>query len=87
MLANSSPVWHRLSSSLRQVDYLLYVLFFVIAGANLHIETLSHIGLLGVGYVLARTLGKWLGARIGAALGAFGERELSYVGLTRNNFV
>lgn len=82
VLANSSPVWHRLSSSLRQVDYLLYVLFFVIAGANLHIETLSHIGLLGVGYVLARTLGKWLGARIGAALGAFGERELSYVGLT-----
>lgn len=82
VLANSSPVWHRMSASLRQVDYLLYVIFFVIAGANLHIETLTHIGLLGLAYVLARTLGKWLGARIGAVLGTFGPRERSYVGLT-----
>ncbi len=80
-LANSSPRWHRLQVSLRQVDYLLYVAFFVLAGANLHLETLGHIGLLGVAYVLARTLGKWLGAAIGARLGAFGQREQHYVGL------
>jgi len=43
---------------------------------------LGHIGLLGVAYVLARTLGKWLGARVGAAIGGFGKRERSYVGLT-----
>lgn len=81
-LANSSPRWHKLSEHLRQVDYILYVTFFVLAGANLHIETLGHIGLLGVAYVLTRTLGKWLGASIGARLGAFGHRERSYVGLT-----
>jgi Kef-type K+ transport system membrane component KefB len=80
--ANSTPSWHRMAASLRQVDYLLYVAFFVLAGANLHIETLGHIGLLGVAYVLARTLGKWLGARVGAAIGGFGKRERSYVGLT-----
>ena len=82
VLANSTPTWHRLSASLHQVDYLLYIAFFVIAGANLHLETLTHIGLLGVAYVLARTLGKWLGATIGARWGKFGEREKSYVGLT-----
>jgi Kef-type K+ transport system membrane component KefB/CBS domain-containing protein len=81
VLSNSSPRWHLLTQSLRQVDYILYVAFFVLAGANLHIETLSHIGLLGVAYVLARTLGKWLGALIGARLGAFGSREKNYVGL------
>ncbi len=81
-LANSSPRWHRLQESLRQVDYLLYVAFFVLAGANLHLETLGHIGLLGIAYVFARTLGKWFGASIGARLGAFGQRERSYVGLT-----
>jgi len=80
--ANSTPSWHRMAASLRQVDYLLYVAFFVLAGANLHIETLGHIGLLGIAYVFARTLGKWLGARIGAAIGGFGKRERSYVGLT-----
>ncbi|NIP49236.1 MAG: cation:proton antiporter, partial [Gammaproteobacteria bacterium] len=45
-------------------------------------ETLAHIGLLGVAYVLARTLGKWLGASIGARLGGFGSNERAYIGLT-----
>ena len=82
ILANSCPRWSRLQSDIRQVDYLLYVAFFVLAGANLHIETLTHIGLLGIAYVIARTLGKWLGAAIGARLGAFGANERAYVGLT-----
>jgi len=81
-LANSCPRWHRLQSDVRQVDYLLYVAFFVLAGANLHIETLGHIGLLGIAYVVARVLGKWLGATIGARLGNFGANEKAYVGLT-----
>lgn len=81
-LANSCPRWNRLQADIREVDYLLYVAFFVLAGANLHIETLAHIGLLGVAYVIARTIGKWLGAAIGARLGAFGPNEKSYVGLT-----
>ncbi|MGW8311797.1 MAG: cation:proton antiporter domain-containing protein [Desulfuromonadales bacterium] len=81
-LANSCPRRHRLQSDVRQVDYLLYVAFFVLAGANLHIETLSHIGLLGIAYVVARALGKWLGTALGARLGAFGANEKTYVGLT-----
>lgn len=82
ILANSCPRWNRLQSDIRQVDYLLYVAFFVLAGANLHIETLTHIGVLGVAYVVARTLGKWLGAAIGSRLGSFGPNERAFVGLT-----
>jgi Kef-type K+ transport system membrane component KefB/CBS domain-containing protein len=82
VLANSSPHWHRLLESLRQVDYPLYVAFFVLAGASLHLETLAHIGILGVTYVLARTLGKLVGARVGAGMGNFGERMRHYVGYT-----
>ena len=82
VLANSSPRWNRLVTSLSQIDYPLYVVFFVLAGANLHIETLSHIGLLGVAYVIARTLGKLIGARVGARLGHFGRREQTWVGMT-----
>ncbi|MEJ2519389.1 MAG: CBS domain-containing protein [Desulfuromonadales bacterium] len=54
----------------------------MLAGANLHIETLTHIGLLGVAYVLARTAGKWLGAALGARLGHFGSNERAYIGWT-----
>ncbi len=82
VLADSSPRWHRLVKSLNEVDYPLYVVFFVLAGANLHIESLSHIGLLGVTYVLARTLGKLGGAYLGARLGRFGEREQLWGGMT-----
>ncbi len=82
ILADSSPRWHRLVKALNEVDYPLYVVFFVLAGANLHIETLTHIGLLGVTYVVARTLGKLVGASFGARLGRFGQLEQSWVGMT-----
>ena len=82
ILADSSPRWHRLVKSLNEVDYPLYVVFFVLAGANLHLETLGHIGLLGVTYVFARTCGKMAGALFGARLGHFGQREQSWVGMT-----
>jgi len=82
VLANSSPRWHRMLESLRQIDYPLYVAFFVLAGANLHIQTLGHIGLLGVAYVIARSGGKLFGAWCGARLGGFGWREQRYVGAT-----
>jgi len=75
VLANSSPRWHKLYQSLREIDYPVYVPFFVLAGARLHLETLAHIGVLGVAYVAARGYGKWQGARLGARWGEFGDRE------------
>jgi len=82
VLSNSSPRWTRLIKSLSEIDYPLYVAFFVMAGANLHIETLSQIGLLGVAYVISRTLGKIIGAWLGARIGQFGQREQAWVGMT-----
>jgi len=82
ILADSSPRWNRLVKALNEVDYPLYVVFFVLAGANLHIATLGHIGLLGVTYVLARTIAKLAGASLGARLGGFGQREQKWVGMT-----
>ncbi len=80
ILANSSPRWHKIYAAIKQVDYPLYVLFFVIAGASLHLETLAHIGSLGVVYVLMRCAGKWYGARWGARLAHFSRREQRYLG-------
>ena len=81
-LANGSPRWHRMASALKEIDYPIYVAFFVLAGANLHFETLAHIGLLGIGYVVARMLGKGCGAWLGAQLGRFGESMRRYAGMT-----
>ena len=45
------------------------VIFFVLAGASLNFASLWEIGVLGAIYVISRIAGKYLGARVGAALG------------------
>ena len=82
ILADSSPRWNRLLKALNEVDYPLYVVFFVLAGANLHIDTLANIGFLGIAYVFARLCGKLVGASLGARWGQFGQREQTWVGMS-----
>lgn len=82
VLANSSPRWHQLEECLQQFDYPLYVAFFFLAGANLHLETLGQIGLLGIGYFVARILGKLFGAQLGAHFGGFSRERGIHAGFT-----
>lgn len=59
----------------------LYVLFFVIAGARLHIRGIaSWMWLVAVAYVLARTVGKMVGANLGARWGKASESVRKYLG-------
>ena len=44
----------------------VYLLFFTIAGAGLDLRVLAQVGLLGIGYIIARALGKIIGATLGA---------------------
>lgn len=80
ILVNASARESDLLAAMRQLDYPLYLLFFVLAGANLHLEYLAHIGLLGCGYVLLRTAGKLAGSWWGARLGDFDQRHRHWTG-------
>ncbi|MGB1719625.1 MAG: cation:proton antiporter, partial [Candidatus Latescibacterota bacterium] len=82
VLANASTRDRELLASIRQLDYPLYVLFFALAGANLHIEMLPQIGLVGAAYVLLRTAGKLAGCLLGARWAGFGERHEKWTGPT-----
>ncbi|UCG63115.1 MAG: cation:proton antiporter [Candidatus Zixiibacteriota bacterium] len=46
---------------LRQVEQPLYIAFFVLAGASLHLELLPALGLAGVVYLISRVAGKIAG--------------------------
>ncbi|UCE23236.1 MAG: cation:proton antiporter [Candidatus Zixiibacteriota bacterium] len=46
---------------LRQVEQPLYIAFFVLAGASLHLELLPALGLAGVVYLISRVFGKIIG--------------------------
>ena len=64
-VANSSAHGDRLLRALGRADPPLYATFFVLAGAELVPSSVLGLGIVGVGYMLARTFGKIVGARIG----------------------
>lgn len=73
------------SAMLEQCDRFtppLFLLFFVLSGANLNISVLPTVGLVGVAYVLARAVGKALGATIGAAIEKCDRTIIKYLGFT-----
>jgi Kef-type K+ transport system membrane component KefB len=58
-------------SAFHEIEHLEWpfmLLFFVLAGASLHIEALIGIGALGLAYVALRVIGKVVGAGLGARL-------------------
>ncbi|NLL46577.1 MAG: cation:proton antiporter [Clostridiales bacterium] len=58
-----------------------YVLFFTLAGATLDLSIMKAIGLIGIAYVIARGLGKYIGSFIGC-LSAKAEKPVTkYLGL------
>ena len=63
-VTNNLSMMHRLVyAELRQTELPFYIAFFVLSGASLHLDSLAHIGGLGLIYLIARPVGKWLGSR------------------------
>ncbi len=83
VLANWSPLLSK-----KSVDYVQYIspmfltLFFIFGGAHLNISLIGKIGVTGLIYFVARSVGKIGGASIGAALGKAPENVRKYVGFT-----
>lgn len=59
----------------------VYVLFFTLAGASLDLSILSTVGLMGIGYVIARAAGKYIGSYLGAKAVRSEKAVARYLGL------
>lgn len=81
VLVNVHKVSFKFFDALKTIDSPLYLLFFVLAGANLEMGLLKGIGLLGCGYIVFRSLGKIGGAYLGAVFASAPERMRNYMGL------
>lgn len=77
----SNSLVMRIQGRLSVLLPLLFILFFTIAGANLHINALPSLGLIGLVYVFARSAGLIGGSRLGAWLGGAEPMIRNYVGL------
>ncbi len=60
----------------------LFLLFFVISGAELNLSVLPTVGLVGVCYVTFRVVGKWLGAFAGSRIVKAHPNVQKYLGFT-----
>ncbi len=69
------------TSPLRLLMPMLFVLFFSMAGAHLDIKALPSLGLIGLVYIAARTVGLISGARIGSAVGNVAPAIKEWIGL------
>ena len=60
----------------------LFMLFFVLSGAELDLTILPLVGVMGVVYLAARSLGKYFGAFFGAMLSKSERTVRNYLGIT-----
>ena len=81
-MANLSAKSRHLFDALSKTDPPLYVIFFVLAGADLNLGLLPSLGLLGAVYVLCRAGGKLAGAWYAARRARFPEPVQRLMGLS-----
>ena len=80
-LINIEKTSFRFFDSINTVDWPLYVMFYVLAGANLEIGLLSALGLIGSVYIISRIIGRIGGAYAGAVIAGTENSIKKYMGL------
>lgn len=74
LLANDPRDTRPLFAALRTLEAPIFLVFFIVAGAGVHLDELAGVGLTGVVYVIARTVGKVAGGWGGAEISRAGRR-------------
>ncbi len=80
-VANRIKMSDNIFQVLRRFDPPVYLLFFLVAGANLEISSILSLGILGILYVATRLPGEMLGAFAGASLAKAHPTVKKYIGL------
>ncbi len=68
VVANLAKHHDRPFHAIEGIEWPFLILFFLLAGASLHIEALAEVGLLGAGYIGLRIAGLILGTLLGGSL-------------------
>lgn len=71
----------RLSRMFDETVPILYIIFFVLAGAHLNVRLLPAMGIMGLFYILSRGVGKISGASFGAFISRAPKKIKKYLGL------
>lgn len=66
---------------IERIEWPFLILFFVLAGGSLQLDSLGRIGLIGTGYIVLRVVGRAVGAWIGAAVSGSGTLYRTWTGI------
>ena len=81
VIANTAKHTHQAFDTIREFEWPIMILFFVLAGSSLHISKLPDIGFIGLIYILLRMIGLVAGAYLGGSIGKAGRHIKHYMGL------
>lgn len=81
VLVNIDTTAFRYFESVSKVDWPLYVMFYVFAGAGLEIGLLSTLGLVGTIYIASRIMGRVGGGYVGGLLSGTDSKVKNYMGI------
>lgn len=82
LIANLGATPRRYFDIVDRITPPIFISFFVISGADLNLAGLKAVGAVGVFYILARALGKYLGAFTAAKITGLSKKVQNYLGLT-----
>lgn len=77
---NLSPMHRLVYVEMKQVEQPLYIAFFVLAGASLHLELMPSLGVVGLMYLISRVAGKWFGVWIVSKIKGYARDTRKYLG-------
>ncbi len=83
VVVNTQPerLVHDIGEGFSHIMPLMYILFFTLAGANLHVAALPTLGWIGLVYILGRSFGLVGGARLGSIIGKMPPNIKNYLGM------
>jgi Kef-type K+ transport system membrane component KefB len=83
IITNTQPrnIMEQIGSHITDIMPLMFILFFGLAGAHLDLSALPRLGLVGIGYIVARSFGKIAGCWIGARQGGADTKISRYLGI------
>lgn len=67
--------------AIKHIEWPFMIIFFLLAGASLHLDSLSGIGLIGFVYISVRIIGFYIGARFSAKISGSDEIIQKFIGL------
>jgi len=80
ILVNLNRYSFKFFDSLKMIDSPLFLLFFVLAGANLEVDSLNRLSIVGLAYLIFGVVGKILGAGLGAKVSNATNSVRRYLG-------